>query len=175
MKKKERHHLHLLEYHWLEMHEIPPGATAEWARSTEFVILCRELDVMESPMGTGLFSLLLIQHCMARVLMKDEEPVFLVLTLSDWEDVGEKQCETMERTLLDLRLPRRKRKSPSQKSSMKERKGISKKQDAVKVRQRKVVEVETLAVIEGADAHLVPLARDHPRFFGRVPPSSEAQ
>ena len=58
---------------------------------------------------------------------------------------------------------------------MKGQKEILKKLDAVRVKQRKVDEMVTLAETEGVGDRLVPHVRVPPRFFGRVPPSSEAQ
>jgi len=56
---------------------------------------------------------------------------------------------------------------------MKGQKEILRMRDAARVPQRKADEATTLAVIEGVGDLQVPHVRVPPRFFGRVPPSSE--
>ena len=157
------------------MQEIQPGEMAEWDKLTRCERQCMgPLEVMALIVPDHPF-LLHIQHCRAMFLMKDDEDVFLVLNPSDWEDARKSPCEMVVKTFHPLNLPKRGNQSLSPIYSMKEQKKTLRKLDAVRARQRRAEKVVTLAVTEDEDAHQVPLVRDPPRFFGRVPPSSAAQ
>ena len=157
------------------MQEIQPGEMAEWDKLTKCERLCMgPLEVMALIVPDHPF-LLHIQHCRAMRLMKDEGHAFLALNQSDWEDALKSPLEMVEKILLPLNLPKRESQSLSPTYSMTGRKGTLRKLDAVRARQRRAERVATLAVTEEEDALQVPHVRDHPRFFGRVPPSSAAQ
>ena len=151
------------------------GEMAEWDKLTECERRCTGPYEVVALTGPDRPFHLHIQHCRAMFLRKDGEDVFLVLNQSDWEDAKKNPCEMVVKTLPPLNLPKRENQSLSPTYSMKEQRETLRKLDAVRVKQRRAEKVVTLAVTEGEDARQVPLVRDPPRFFGRVPPSSAAQ